>query len=201
MKSCFIIVIVGLLVVCAMGGGGFWVLERIRVSDSAEKAAFAEMGKKLGSIPKSGTLMVVDFSNPSQSKRLRMIDLATRRTHFDARVAHGLNSGGIYATDFSNTPDSYQSSLGLFEIAEQFDGKHGSSFRLNGLDKEKNDKAFDRAIILHRADYVGIGTILLNWSEGFRLGRSLGCFVLTPQKYEQMEKKLVRPAYIYAHRK
>ena len=200
MKSCFVLVILCFVAMCGLITGSYWVFERVTVSEAAESAARAALQKKLGSIPEQGSLLVVDFSKPSQSKRFRMIDLATGKTGFDARVAHGLNSGGIFAAHFSNKVDSYQSSLGLFEVAERFDGKHGWSLRLDGLDGRKNNQARRRGIIIHKGDYVGITACLQNWQEGFRLGRSLGCFVLTPKDYGQLEKKLVRPAYVYAYK-
>ena len=80
-------------------------------------------------------------------------------------------------------------------MAERFDGKHGWSLRLDGLDGRKNNQARRRGIIIHKGDYVGITACLQNWQEGFRLGRSLGCFVLTPKDYGQLEKK-TRPSRV-----
>ena len=93
MKSCFVLVILCFVAMCGLITGSYWVFERVTVSEAAESAARAALQKKLGSIPEQGSLLVVDFSKPSQSKRFRMIDLATGKTGFDARVAHGLNSG------------------------------------------------------------------------------------------------------------
>ncbi len=192
-----------LLAVTALGFAGYgayWVLEKQEVGDDAQAAAYSALNNELGRVPRHGTLLLVDFSHPSQSRRFRMIDLGSKKIHFDSRVAHGLNSGGVFARDFSNIVNSYQSSLGLFEVGERYEGKHGWSLRLDGLDELKNSKARERAIIIHKGDYVDYGAMLENWNEGFRLGRSLGCFVLTPERYSELESKMVRPAYLYAYR-
>src|SRR5690606_40188967 len=59
-----------------------------------------------------------------------------------------------YAKKFSNIPESFQSSLGFYATAEPYYGKHGYSLRLDGLEKGINDKARERAIVIHGADYV-----------------------------------------------
>jgi len=101
--------------------------------------------------------------------------------------------------DFSNVQGSLQSSLGLFKVTETFDGKHGASLRLVGLDSGRNDNAYNRGIIVHSAPYVSEDSMLLNWQNGFRLGRSEGCFVLSSDDYNAMSKILVRPVYLYSY--
>jgi len=75
------------------------------------------------------------------------------------------------ATSFSNEPESHQSSLGLFRTEDSYVGRNGYSLRLHGLDHGFNDKAYERAIVMHGAPYVSEGAIKL---QG-RLGRSWGC--------------------------
>jgi hypothetical protein len=41
--------------------------------------------------------------------------------------------------------------------------------------------------------------VFLNWREKFRLGRSEGCFVLTPGEFIWLLDGLTRPAYLYAY--
>src|SRR5690606_10385831 len=116
-------------------------------------------------------ITIVDFRKPSSQRRLWVIDLKTREIRYYSYVAHGRNSGELYATRFSNRMNSYQSSLGFFVTGDTYSGKHGLSLKLYGAEKGINDKAEARAIVMHGADYV---------SESFirktgRLGRSLGC--------------------------
>ncbi len=123
-----------------------------------------------GKINKS-LLTVVDFSLSANQKRLWVIDLNANEILHHTYVAHGRNTGNEYANNFSNIPESFQSSLGFYATAETYFGKHGYSLRLDGLEKGINDKARARAIVIHGADYVSENFI----SQHGRLGRSLGC--------------------------
>jgi hypothetical protein len=122
------------------------------------------------------TLTVIDFSQPSTERRLWVYDLRSRQLLFEEHVSHGRNSGGNVPTLFSNEPESYKSSIGLYRAAEGYFGKHGYSLRLDGLEKGFNDRARERAIVIHGAAYVNAGTAK---AQG-RLGRSLGCPALRP---------------------
>lgn len=123
-------------------------------------------------------LTVIDFSMSANEKRLWIIDLTQNEVVHQTYVAHGRNSGNEYAKSFSNIPESFQSSLGFYTTAETYYGKHGYSLRLDGLEKGINDKARDRAIVIHGADYVSESFIQ---NQG-RLGRSLGCPALTKEE-------------------
>jgi hypothetical protein len=120
---------------------------------------------------KKRLLTVVDFSLSANQKRLWIIDLNTKEILHQTYVAHGRNTGDEFANAFSNIPESFQSSLGFYATAESYFGKHGYSLRLDGLEKGINDKARERAIVIHGADYVSENFI----SQHGRLGRSLGC--------------------------
>ena len=98
-------------------------------------------------------LAVIDYSPPSSEKRLWIFD---REGAAVARgpVAHGQKSGDNHATRFSNAVGSHQSSIGLFRTAESYSGKHGYSLRMDGLEPGINDRARERAIVIHPADYV-----------------------------------------------
>ena len=69
-------------------------------------------------------------------------------------MAHGRGSGDNYAVAFSNRPGSYQSSLGFFRTGDTYMGKNGYSLFLDGLEKGINDKARERAIVVHGANYA-----------------------------------------------
>ena len=116
-------------------------------------------------------LVFVDYSKPSTQERLYVIDVANRRLLHKSLVAHGRGSGATYATSFSNTPGSHQSSLGFFLTQNTYQGRNGYSLRLDGLEQGINDKAYERAIVIHGADYCATSFI----RTAGRLGRSFGC--------------------------
>lgn len=128
--------------------------------------------KNAGQLPaESELLTIADFSKSSNTKRLWVIDLANKKILFNALVAHGMGTGDEFAAHFSNTDSSHQSSLGFYITEATYSGHNGYSLRLMGMDKGFNDKALERAIVMHGADYV---------SENFatahkRIGRSWGC--------------------------
>jgi len=124
----------------------------------------------------SNVLAVIDYSLPSTAKRLWVVDLASGRTLFNELVAHGRGSGALYATHFSNAVGSKQSSLGLYRVDEAYVGSHGRSVRLTGLEPGVNDRARERAIVMHSAPYVTPGFA----KRHGRLGRSWGCPVVDP---------------------
>jgi hypothetical protein len=126
--------------------------------------------KEKGKI-KRDILTLIDFSMSSNTKRLWIIDLSTNTILYNSLVAHGKNTGEEFAKSFSNKPESYKSSLGFYATGEVYQGKHGLSLKLDGLEKGVNDKARERAVVIHGADYVAESFI----KQNKRLGRSLGC--------------------------
>ncbi|GAA3900416.1 murein L,D-transpeptidase catalytic domain family protein [Halomonas cibimaris] len=121
--------------------------------------------------PNARRLALIDFSRPSTKPRLWVFDLEHHRLLFKELVSHGQGSGDARATAFSNVPDSHQSSLGLFRTMNSYYGRNGYSLRLDGLEPDVNDHAFERAIVIHGADYVSEAFI----DKTGRLGRSHGC--------------------------
>jgi L,D-transpeptidase catalytic domain len=124
-----------------------------------------------GIMSKKDVLTIADFSKPSSEKRLFVIDMEEGKILFQTLVAHGRKSGLIYATEFSNKPESNKSSLGFYLTMQTYYGGKGYALKLQGLEKGINDNAFERAIVLHGSDYV---TSQFANSNGY-LGRSLGC--------------------------
>lgn len=124
-----------------------------------------------GRMSKKDVLTIADFSKPSSEKRLYVIDMEEGKILFQTLVAHGRKSGLIYATEFSNKPESNKSSLGFYLTMQPYYGGKGYALRLQGLEKGINDNAFERAIVLHGSDYV---TSQFANNNGY-LGRSLGC--------------------------
>jgi hypothetical protein len=130
-----------------------------------------------GKIVNQRIISVIDFSQPSASKRLYVIDLEKKKVLFNTYVAHGKNSGERMATAFSNTPTSNKSSLGFYITSHTYNGKNGLSLQLEGQEKGINDKALERGIVMHAAAYVNEDYIQ---SQGW-IGRSEGCPAVKPE--------------------
>ena len=73
------------------------------------------------------------------------------------------------ATKFSDVDGSGMTSLGLYRVAALYLGKHGPSYRLQGL-SASNAHAYDRDIMLHPAPYVTPN----------RVSYSAGCVAVAP---------------------
>ena len=139
-------------------------------------------------------LAVIDFSQPSTARRLWIFDLTRKTLVLRDLVAHGKQSGENFATSFSNTEGSNQSSLGLFSTQESYVGSHGYSLRMDGLEPGINDQARERAIVIHPANYVNP---LWSKTQG-RIGRSLGCPAVRPQVARQVVDKLKNGQFMFA---
>ncbi len=116
-------------------------------------------------------LAVIDYTLPSTQKRLWIFDVERGQLLYAEHVAHGRGSGDNMATRFSNKEGTYQSSIGLFATAETYLGENGYSLRMDGLEPGINDRARERLLVMHGADYVDPQQAL---RQG-RLGRSWGC--------------------------
>jgi hypothetical protein len=137
-----------------------------------EKALVGYLNMKdKGLLSDKGLLTVVDFQKSSTQKRIWVLDMKNKKVLYNTYVAHGRGSGEEYAEQFSNEAQSFMSSLGFYVTQEPYEGKHGVSLKINGLDDNYNTAALERNVVVHGADYV---------SEAFikargRLGLSHGC--------------------------
>ncbi len=116
-------------------------------------------------------LTVIDYSKPSNEKRLWVFDLRKNRMLFHTYVSHGIASGTLLTQQFSNRYNSKASSLGVYKTDRSYYGRHGLSLKLAGLERGFNDNAFNRAIVMHSAWYVDEAFI----KKYGRPGRSWGC--------------------------
>lgn len=148
-----------------------------------------------GAVARAPRLAVIDYSRPSTEPRLWVFDLERERLLYAEHVAHGRGSGENFATAFSNRDGSYQSSLGLFATAETYVGGNGYSLRMDGLEPGFNDRARDRAIVMHGAPYVNPAQAVL---QG-RLGRSLGCPALRPAVAQSLIDTLKDGQLVFAY--
>ena len=116
-------------------------------------------------------LAVIDYSLPSDRKRLWILDLKHQKLLYHTHVAHGLYSGGKTTQFFSNAHQSRQSSMGVYETLYSYKGREGTSLKLHGLDDGMNDSSQPRAIVIHGSDYVEESFI----RKYGQAGRSWGC--------------------------
>jgi L,D-transpeptidase-like protein len=147
-----------------------------------------------GTVGRPQTLTVIDYSRASTRPRFWVLDLVTREVLFEELVAHGSGSGDNFATRFSNDPDSHQSSLGLFLAEDAYTGKNGYSLRLRGLEPS-NDRAIERAIVIHGASYVSHQSA----AALGRLGRSWGCPALRPGVAAEIIDRVKGGGLIFAY--
>ena len=168
-----------------------------RVDPSALKAALAAAtrARESGAASRSDVLALIDYSRPSTEPRLWVFDLERNRLMFEELVAHGKNSGEKYASRFSNKLGSRMSSLGTFVTVGTYNGQHGYTLLLRGLDPGVNDKSLARRIVLHSAAYVS-GAFIQR--RGY-LGRSWGCPAVRPQISRELIDTLRGGAVLYAY--
>jgi hypothetical protein len=150
-----------------------YLSDKMDINNQAIRLAIIgyEKLKMLGKLTNSKYLTIADFSKPSSMERLYVIDMELQKVVLKTLVAHGRNSGTLFAKQFSNKSASYQSSLGFYITGKPYNGKHGTSLSLNGIEEGINDKANQRAIVMHGADYVSQDFIQ---RQGY-IGRSQGC--------------------------
>ena len=140
-----------------------------------------------GGAPRPGAVLAVaDLDLPNTTPRLWVIDLKNQRVRHHSLVAHGCGSGHLRARHFSDTPGSACSSLGFYRTAETYDGKHGLSRYLQGLDPGQNGSAAARDVVLHGADYASPAYV----ARHGHLGYSRGCPALPPQQYAAIIRAL-----------
>lgn len=140
---------------------------------------------------------IADFGLHSAQERFHFVDLASGRVN-SVHVSHGSGSDPEHdgwLNEFSNVPNSWATSRGAYATWEWYVGRFGSSVRLGGLD-EDNSNAFVRAIVMHPAEYARPEHVA-RWG---RLGRSNGCFALSPDTFREALYRLAGGRLIYADR-
>lgn len=142
------------------------------------KAAGEQLRRNAARIDRTDFVSLVDFSAPSWRPRFHIVNMKTGDVA-SLLTAHGRGSDPQHSgwlKKFSNELGSNASSSGTYAIGRQYDGKYGRAIRLSGLDRD-NDNAEARAIVIHKAWYVGDEMI----RKYGKLGRSEGCFALSDE--------------------
>ena len=150
--------------------------------------------QKEGNLINSKYLTIIDMSSSANNERLFIINMDTQHLEHKSLVAHGRNSGGTFAKQFSNKINSHQTSLGFYKTAETYIGKHGFSLRLDGLEFSNNN-ARKRAVVIHEADYANPSFIKRNG----RLGRSYGCPSLPKKDYTTIINKIKNGSCLFIY--
>lgn len=130
-----------------------------------------QKAQQSGIAMKQQLLTVIDYSKPSTMKRLWVFDLKNNKTVFNTWVAHGVKSGGVKPTSFSNVDGSLKSSIGVFLTDHTYYGGRGYSLRIKGLERGFNDHVYERNVVFHGAPYMNPDTI----RKHGQAGRSWGC--------------------------
>jgi hypothetical protein len=156
------------------------------------KAALDSHG---GLIRHRDVIGVVDFSMDSGHQRFHLVDLASGQVESHA-VAHGRGSDpdhSGFVELFSNQFGSYASSNGTYITGDTYQGKYGTSMKVQGLDWTNNN-AESRAIVIHNAWYAEPEMI----AQHGKLGRSEGCFAFSRASQWQVMNRLADGRMIYA---
>jgi hypothetical protein len=129
-----------------------------------------------GLVSSDSLITIIDYTLPSSEERFFVINLRQNSIIYKTLVAHGRNSGELYATRFSNRAQSYQSAIGFYITGAPYMGGQGYSLLLTGVDTGYNDQARMRSIVIHGARYATPQYV----RQYGRLGRSFGCPALPP---------------------
>ena len=140
-------------------------------------------------------LTIIDFTLSSTKKRMWVLDMSSNKVLFNTVVAHGKNTGGEFATNFSNKVNSLQSSLGFYVTGETYIGKNGYSMFIDGMEKQFNSKARERYVVVHGADYANPSFV----NKLGRLGRSYGCPALPTALTNDIIDVIKDKSVIYIH--
>jgi hypothetical protein len=158
--------------------------------------ALAALDIHEGKITKRDRMYLVDFKKFSGDERLYEVDLHGGAVTL-MRTTHGRGSDPShtgFAEQFSNTPDSYMSSVGAYATAGPGNGpQQGPNVLLDGLEYT-NNLARERAIIVHGADYADPDFLA---REG-KLGRSYGCFSVAHHDLPALRERMGEGRLLFA---
>lgn len=167
-----------------------------------------EILKKMpGSVKNKNLLTIVDYTRPSNERRMFVIDMKTKKVLHNTWVAHGLgggsgpgvdNLGSLTPDQMSNEKGSNKSSDG-FIIAQNksYGTLYGDNVLLKGIDQNNTNLAA-RAVVLHgwQSPLAGYQAGLPKYSEdGDTPGTSDGVMKLLKMDVNTASAKEVERAY------
>jgi hypothetical protein len=127
----------------------------------------------------------IDMEIGSGKNRFFIYDLKNKVIIDQGLVAHGIGSESRIKgkLKFSNTSNSFCTSLGRYSVGKYYTGEYGKSYKLYGLD-ETNSNAFARNIVLH--SYKSVPFI----EQAKNIVNSLGCPMVNELYFKKIEKIL-----------
>lgn len=133
--------------------------------------------------------VLIDFGRHSGKNRFFVWNFAENRVEIESLVAHGYGNTGFESSNqeiiFSNTPNSYTSSLGKYKLGARAPSKWGINihYKMHGLEKT-NDKAFERYIVLHSFEYIPEEEV---YPAYLPMGFSQGCPVVDDETMREVD--------------
>jgi hypothetical protein len=159
------------------------------------KRAIAALDRHSMRVQAHDRIAIADFSVASAQPRFHIVNLGTGAVE-SLLVAHGTGSDPEHTGllhRFSNDLGSNATCEGAFVATDYYQGQHGASQRLEGLDPSNNN-ALDRAIVIHGAWYSN-PDMIAKWGK---LGRSQGCFAVGEADLETVFLRLGAGRMIYS---
>lgn len=152
-----------------------------------------------------GTVALIDYTMTSDRPRLFLFDLQkkkvralfvshgrygeTKRSNDRLRMSPKANSI-LRAVHFSNALGQNASAGGFYLTGGEYPGKYGRSLVLHGLEKDVNDNACARAVVIHQNHLVNDrGTNIM----------SSGCPMVSNRNIDAVVEALKGGALIYMH--
>jgi hypothetical protein len=167
------------------------------VDPTLMERALQALERHRDTLPHRDLIGVTDFSLHSRTPRFHLVNLTDGRVR-SYLVAHGRGSDPAHTgwlERFSNEPRSNATSAGAYRTGTLYEGAHGHSMHLDGLDPT-NSNAASRAIVVHGAWYVSEAMI----GHSGCLGRSQGCFAVANSSVGEIMSTLGPGRLIYADR-
>lgn len=136
--------------------------------------------------------ILIDFAQHSGKNRFFVWDFAENKPIIESLVAHGYGNNGFESSNqeiiFSNTPNSYTSSLGKYKLGARAYSKWGINihYKMHGLESS-NSNAYDRYIVLHSYKMIPNEETYPNYLP---MGFSQGCPVIDDETMRKVDKLL-----------
>lgn len=136
--------------------------------------------------------VLIDFGRHSGKNRFFVWNFQENRVEIESLVAHGYGNTGYESSNqsiiFSNTPNSYASSLGKYRLGARAWSQWGINvhYKMHGLEAS-NDKAYERYIVLHSYKHIPDEEV---YPAYLPMGFSQGCPVVDDATMHQVDTLL-----------